>query len=95
MGKGKKLNKEEQSRIAALSEANHSISCICTAVKRSRNVASKLLLDPNGCNRKKPRGGASKLSKQGKRMLMRSASAGATSSSQLKADLNLDRKSVV
>ena len=89
MGKGKKLSKEEQIRIAALSQANHFISCISTAVRRSRNAASKFLLDPNGRNRKNPRGGASKLSKHGKRMLMRAASAGAATSSQLKADLNL------
>ena len=89
MGKGKKLDKEEQIRISALSQANHSISRISAAVKRSRDVVSKFLIDPKGCNRKKPRGNASKLSKQDKRMLMRSASAGATSSSQLKADLNL------
>ena len=50
---------------------------------------SAIFFPPRPCSKKKPRGGASKLSAQGARMIMRSASAGAASSSQIKADSNL------
>ena len=89
MGRGGKLTKDEQSRISALSAAEAPQTEISAITGRSRHVKRKFLLDPKGYEKKKPRIDVSKLTAKDRRLILRSASAGAASSSQLKTDLSL------
>ncbi|CDF37093.1 unnamed protein product [Chondrus crispus] len=92
MGKGKQLSTEEQAVIVALSKEGKSIYAISKQTKRSRDVISKLLSSPAQYGKRYGNAGNAKISEHTRRHMLREASEGESSASDIKRALQLPIK---
>ena len=90
MGSGKRLNDIEKRQIKAFKDLNLSISDISRRVNRSRKVIRRYLNDPESYGTKTSTGRPQKLSEHEKRVVLREASKGFSSTRDLKNNLNLE-----
>lgn len=90
MPRGSALTNEEQAQILVLDRLSLSQNAIAKQLNRSRAVVQNFLKDPIGYKTKKRPGAPPKLSAIAKRNLLRHASKGQSSASELRTSLNLD-----
>ena len=90
MGSGKRLNDIEKGQIKAIKDMNLSISDISRRVNRFRKVTRHYLNDPESYDTKTSPGRPQKLSEHEKRVVLREASKGFSSTRDLKNNLNLE-----
>ena len=84
MSSGKRLNDIEKGQIKAFKGLNLSISYISMRVNRSRKIIRRYLNDPESYGTKTSPGRPQKLSKSEKRVVLREASKGFSSTKRLK-----------
>jgi transposase len=89
MGRGIPLTDIEKGQILAYSKTGERITSIAKKLQRSRNVIRCFLINPDEYNTKKSPGRPSKLSERSRRALIKEASKGKKSASQLKHTLGL------
>ena len=90
MGSGKRLNDIEKGQIKVIKDLNLSISDISRRVIRSRKFIRRYLNDPESYGTKTSPGRPQKLSEHEKRVVLREASKGFSSTRDLKNNLNLE-----
>ena len=90
MGSGKRLNDIEKGQIKASKDLNLSISDISRRINRSRKVIRRCLNGPESYATKTSPGRPQKLSEREKRVVLREASKGFSSTRDLKNNLNLE-----
>ena len=89
MGKGKQLTKEEQAVIQALSKAGKSVSAISKQTKRSRDVITRRLTCHSQYGKNYGYPSNAKIGEQTRRRILREASKGKSSASDIQRALQL------
>lgn len=89
MPRGTYLSEKEKGQIEAFRKTGWSISAISREVKRSRDVVKRYLDNTKGYGTKKPTNKKGKITPAARRLLVREASKGEQTASQLKVALQL------